>query len=282
MVGSEPSLTRLGPLMHKAYCCLKCGGFASFHPGHSKGPIGYGRAVSRLVNWEHADILAYYSRTLEEFGSSKLTRYLLRDSLACTIAQKHKLRSRAAAYRTQTATLNSYPVPSASRSRRFRTESAAPTWPCSYSSGCPIGHGTGTATVPMFDSLNAVEAHDRREWQAADARVAMRRVARQGAEASALVEGAAGLTTPELRAILGRRAVARAEEDFHAADGARAQLASRGVHLNDKLNRWEAADGRSGLISPFTQQSRGWGAVRAEEAAQPAPASPAGGARRVW
>eukprot|EP00962_Isochrysis_galbana_P011916 scaffold3356_cov112-Isochrysis_galbana.AAC.19 len=281
MAGAEPPLTRVGPLMHKALCCLRCGGFAGFRPAHTKGPIGYGRAVSRLVNWEHDDILGYFSRTLEEFGSSKLTRYLLRDSLACTIAQKHKLRSRAAAYRTQAPTLNSFPSPSSSRPRRFLTERAAPTWPCSSSSGCPIGHGTGTPTVPLFDSLNAAAAHDRREWQGAEARLAMRRVARQGEEASALVECAAGLTTSELRAILRRRAEARAALDFDAADAARLELAARGVHINDKLNRWEAADGRSGLVTPFALHSRGWGAARAQEGARPAPMCSDGIARRM-
>jgi hypothetical protein len=281
MAGAEPPLARVGPLMHKALCCLRCGGFAGFRPAHAKGPIGYGRAVSRLVNWEHADILGYFSRTLEEFGSSKLTRFLLRDSLACTIAQKHKLRSRAAAYRTQAQTLNGFPMPSSSRPRRFQIERAAPTWPCSSSSGCPIGHGTGTATVPLFDSLSAAEAHDRREWQAADARLAMRRVARQGEEASALVEGAAGLSTPELRLILGRRAEARAAQDFDAADEVRAELAARGVHVNDKLNRWEAADGRSGLVTPFSIQSRGWAALRDVEGVRPAPVFSDGRARRV-
>lgn len=119
MAGAEPPLSRVGPLLHKAMCCLRCGGFAAFRP-EGAGPVGYGRAVSRLVNLDHADILGYYSRTLEEFGgaTSTLTAYLLRDSLACTLAQKQRLGSRAAAYRKLGATLLGFPTQSKDRPQR--------------------------------------------------------------------------------------------------------------------------------------------------------------------
>ena len=174
-MAGEPPLHRVGPLVHKALCCLRCGGFTAYRPPGAEGPIGYGRAVSRLMNLEPADVVGYYSRTLEEFGGSKLVRYLLRDSLACTLAQKHKLSTRAAAYRKLGATLLGFPLPSSQRPRRFRSEQAAPTWPCSYTSGCPLGHGDQVAE--MFETLREAEAHDKAAWRAADARVGEGRAA---------------------------------------------------------------------------------------------------------
>jgi len=261
MPGVEPPLARVGPLVHKALCCLRCGGFAGFTSG-TKGPIGYGRAVSKLVNMEHADILGFYSRTLEEFGSSKLTRYLLRDSLACTLAQKHKLNTRAAAYRTLGASLLGIPVPSADRPRRYQADRTAPMWPCNYSGGCKIGHGP--TSMPMFNTLREAVLHDKDVWGEADARAAERVAARVRAEPRA-DSGAAALHLDVLRETLERRTQARLDCDFELADRLRVELRAGGFHVNDKDNRWEAADGRSGTVAPFVFSAGGWKAPHAEE-----------------
>ena len=54
----------------------------SGRPGTS--PV-FGCKHVRVLNWTHAEMLAYYSRLLEEYGGSNWVRYLLKDSLACTL-----------------------------------------------------------------------------------------------------------------------------------------------------------------------------------------------------
>ena len=45
---------------------------------------------------------------------------------------------------------------------------------------------------------------------------------------------------------------ARLRHDYKSADRLRDQLNEQCVSVNDKTNRWDAADGRSGNIEPFT------------------------------
>ena len=60
------------------------------------------------------------------------------------------------------------------------------------------------------------------------------------------------LSDDEIHKILAARQAARLRRDFKSADRLRAQLNEQCVSVNDKTNRWDAADGRSGSIEPFT------------------------------
>ena len=43
---------------------------------------------------------------------------------------------------------------------------------------------------------------------------------------------------------------------FEEGDSIRAHLGERGVHVNDRDNRWHTADGRHGSIEPFSVEPR--------------------------
>ena len=60
------------------------------------------------------------------------------------------------------------------------------------------------------------------------------------------------LSDDEIHEILAARQAARLRRDFKSADRLRDQLNEQCVSVNDKTNRWDAADGRSGSIEPFT------------------------------
>ena len=60
------------------------------------------------------------------------------------------------------------------------------------------------------------------------------------------------LSDNEIHEILAARQAARLRRDFKCADRLRDQLNEQCVSVNDKTNRWDAADGRSGNIEPFT------------------------------
>ena len=60
------------------------------------------------------------------------------------------------------------------------------------------------------------------------------------------------LSDDEIHEILAARQAARLRRDYKSADRLRDQLNEQCVSVNDKTNRWDAADGRSGTIEPFT------------------------------
>ena len=75
--------------------------------------------------------------------------------------------------------------------------------------------------------------------------------ARAGA-ADRAAAAASTLSDDEIRKILAARQAARLRHDFKTADRLRDQLNEQCVSVDDKKNRWDAADGRSGNIEPFT------------------------------
>ena len=95
--------------------------------------------LCQVLNWQQDEAVAYFSRLREEFGAGKWITYLLKDSLACTTAAKHKLHSRAAAYKRVGHSLGGYPMASEQRPFRFRTDQPVLGWACSRPGGCPVG-----------------------------------------------------------------------------------------------------------------------------------------------
>ena len=60
------------------------------------------------------------------------------------------------------------------------------------------------------------------------------------------------LSDDEVSKILANRQAARLRHDYKTADRLRDQLNEQCVSVDDKKNRWDAADGRCGQIEPFT------------------------------
>mmetsp|Transcript_57259 Transcript_57259/g.124399 ORF Transcript_57259/g.124399 Transcript_57259/m.124399 type:complete len:185 (-) Transcript_57259:257-811(-) len=144
---------RFSQLTIDVLTCLRCGGFIRASTASNLAPV-QGCRLTRVLTWERADIIAFYSRVLEEFGSSRWVHYLLQDSLACTLAEKHKKRSRAAAYKLFGDDLGGFPMPSEERAKQFQTARPAPRWVCERFGGCPIGHRQ--RVVIMRESLGDV------------------------------------------------------------------------------------------------------------------------------
>jgi len=95
------------------------------------------------------------------------------------------------------------------------------------------------------------------------------------------------LSDDEVGKILAARQAARLRHDYKTADRLRDQLNEQCVSVDDKKNRWDASDGRSGAIEPYTcvhaaaaPEPKAAVAAAAEEeeattAAPPPPAAPA-------
>ncbi len=114
----------------------------------------------------------------------------------------------------------------------------------------------------MLDSLAEARARDKSTWREADG-LARDQEAAQLALAAAGA-GARRATTAAVRELLARRAEARAARDFATVTDVRDELNRRGVVVHDKLNRWVAADGRSGAVEPFSVHAPpGWRGGRA-------------------
>ena len=60
------------------------------------------------------------------------------------------------------------------------------------------------------------------------------------------------LSEEEIGKILANRQAARLRHDYKTADRLRDQLNEQCVSVDDKKNRWDASDGRTGTIDPFT------------------------------
>jgi 50S ribosome-binding GTPase/Type II intron maturase len=110
------------PPHQRSFKCMQCAHFIKLDADKV-----YGRRHTRAVDWSYHDLLSYFSRMTEVFGGmfSNRTKYLMKDSLACTLAIKHKLRSRAAAYKKFNG-LKDYPVPNHLRPRRFQIDQPIP------------------------------------------------------------------------------------------------------------------------------------------------------------
>lgn len=128
------------PLLRKLLSCMQCGGIIKTNLDIDGCLVAYGCRVKRVQNWERSHIVSFYSRLFEEFGASRELRYLLKDSLACTIRAKHRLLSRSSVYALHGPSVGGFPMRSEDRPAHFRTERPAPRWVCSHKGGCPIGH----------------------------------------------------------------------------------------------------------------------------------------------
>eukprot|EP00316_Scyphosphaera_apsteinii_P008517 CAMPEP_0119328438 /NCGR_PEP_ID=MMETSP1333-20130426/73349_1 /TAXON_ID=418940 /ORGANISM="Scyphosphaera apsteinii, Strain RCC1455" /LENGTH=456 /DNA_ID=CAMNT_0007337291 /DNA_START=258 /DNA_END=1629 /DNA_ORIENTATION=+ len=111
--------------------CLLCRGICDSDDGGTR--TAYGRSVSNIVNWPREEIAGWYSRTLDVYGHSSVATYLLRDSLACTLMNRYKLRSRQQVYKKfMTKRIAGFPVDSDERPKRFRTERPPLPWPACH------------------------------------------------------------------------------------------------------------------------------------------------------
>jgi len=73
------------------------------------------------------------------------------------------------------------------------------------------------------------------------------------------------LSNEEIGRVLANRQAARLRHDFKTADRLRDQLNEQGLSVDDKRNRWESSDGRSGSIDPFTSELAAIPAVDGED-----------------
>jgi len=108
--------------------CLKCAGFIKRTTNDN--PLEFcGKRHERILGWDEHGIRSYYSRMLEAFGGLKShhKNYLMRDSLACTLAAKYKLSSRRKVYKKFSGkNLGGYPVPNEERPRHFQSDQPVP------------------------------------------------------------------------------------------------------------------------------------------------------------
>jgi len=124
-VGDKPlPIPIVHPRHQQGFNCLKCAGFIKRNKDDGRP---YGCRHTRVQTWSYKDILNYFSRMCEAFGGlhSAHTRYLFRDSLACTLAIKYKKRSRRAIY-VKFAGLKDFPVPNEQRPRRYQIDQPIP------------------------------------------------------------------------------------------------------------------------------------------------------------
>lgn len=114
------------PEHQRDFRCMKCASFIK-QTGNGVNDV-CGTRHNRCISWDEHDIRSYYSRMVEAFGGheSQHKRYLMRDSLACTLASKRKLRSRRQVYKKLGKTLGGYPVPDDARPLRFRSDQPVP------------------------------------------------------------------------------------------------------------------------------------------------------------
>jgi Type II intron maturase len=109
------------PSHRRNFACMVCANFVKRGPDKHV----YGCGHTKVLSQRYEYILAYYSRMTEAFGNSHRIRYLMKDSLACTLMRKHKLRSRAAAYKKFHG-IKEFPMPNRLRPIFFRSDKAIP------------------------------------------------------------------------------------------------------------------------------------------------------------
>jgi len=124
---SESSARSSKPIVYpehrRDFNCMICAGFVK---RDAEGKV-FGTRHSRVTRWSEHEILSYFSRMAEAFGSreSQHTSYLFKDSLACTLMSKHGLRSRRQAYKKFSG-IKGYPVPDHERPKRFQSDQPIP------------------------------------------------------------------------------------------------------------------------------------------------------------
>lgn len=115
------------PKGQRDFNCMKCAGFIK-QSNFESGSEYCGVRHTKVIGWDEHDIRSYFSRMLEAFEGHKSShkKYLMRDSLACTLAAKYKLRSRQKVYKKLGKSLGGYPVSNKDRSRRFQSDQPVP------------------------------------------------------------------------------------------------------------------------------------------------------------
>lgn len=101
--------------------CMVCAGFIKRESDNKVFGIGYAKVLGQRYEW----MLAYFSRMMEAYGNSSHTKYLMKDSLACTLMRKHGLRSRAAAYKKFHG-IPEFPMPNDKRPPFLRSDQPIP------------------------------------------------------------------------------------------------------------------------------------------------------------
>ena len=90
------------------------------------------------------------------------------------------------------------------------------------------------------------------KWHSADGRTGPAAPTSRAPRPAASGGAVSALSDDEIHKILAARQAARLRHDYKSADRLRDQLNEQCVSVDDKKNRWDAADGRSGNIEPFT------------------------------
>ena len=90
------------------------------------------------------------------------------------------------------------------------------------------------------------------KWHSADGRTGPAAPTSRAPRPAAAGGAVSALSDDEIHKILAARQAARLRHDYKSADRLRDQLNEQCVSVDDKKNRWDAADGRSGNIEPFT------------------------------
>jgi Type II intron maturase len=102
--------------------CLHCIGFLKRIKRKGSKMIYVGKRVNPIMSCE--ELASFFSRVHDAFqieGKSNHVRYLIKDSMACTFACKHKFRSRAAAYkRFGYLRKSQFPLEDKDRVKRFK------------------------------------------------------------------------------------------------------------------------------------------------------------------
>jgi hypothetical protein len=109
------------PLHRRTFACMVCAGFVK----RGVGKLVYGCGHTKVMSQKYEIIIAYYSRMMEAFGETRQTQYLMKDSLACTLARKHKLISRASAYKKFHG-MKEFPMPNRLRPIFLRSDKPIP------------------------------------------------------------------------------------------------------------------------------------------------------------
>jgi Type II intron maturase len=109
------------PLHRRSFSCMVCAGFVKRGPDQ----LVYGCGHTKILSRRYEQIIAYFSRMTEAFGETRRIQYLMKDSLACTLMRKHKLRSRAAAYKKFHG-IREFPMPNRLRPIFLRSDKPIP------------------------------------------------------------------------------------------------------------------------------------------------------------
>lgn len=141
------------PEHRRCFHCMVCAGFVR----RDAGQHIYGCAHTKVVTQRYEFILAYFTRMMEAFGNGSHVKYLMKDSLACTLMRKHKLRSRAAAYKKFKG-IPEFPMPNEKRPPMLRSDKPIPYVPRCLRMGIGRPSCYDTHAVRLLDKIPNYQA----------------------------------------------------------------------------------------------------------------------------